>query len=225
MRKLTPHNVTEDAVLLIETLLEAEPESFDPEAELDRLTTYTCPECGSTHTSQPDEEGLVDCWNCGIWFDFKTEARWRFPEGGRRHESANPPPPEPDDEEEKYQAYIDAHGAGPPRKEITHIETKSDYREYEERVKDFFRDEGIANLSAEVNEEGNAEPYFSWTRCQCCDRDLGGDRYRSSGWNPASRQVQEYSYICGDCIYYAEYGQLDDTTMLDLKDDLQEHAA
>ena len=28
-----------------------------------------CPECGSTNVSAIDREGLVDCFNCGIWFD------------------------------------------------------------------------------------------------------------------------------------------------------------
>tara|TARA_Y100000310_G_scaffold345479_2_gene465465 strand:- start:500 stop:670 length:171 start_codon:yes stop_codon:yes gene_type:complete len=45
--------------------------------------TYPCPKgkdgdeirgCGSTHTSQPDDEGLVDCFDCGIWFNPEKEA-------------------------------------------------------------------------------------------------------------------------------------------------------
>jgi transcription elongation factor Elf1 len=30
---------------------------------------HVCPECGSLNTSEPDEEGLVDCGSCGIWFN------------------------------------------------------------------------------------------------------------------------------------------------------------
>ncbi len=25
--------------------------------------------CGSTNLTEPDENGLIDCLNCGIWFD------------------------------------------------------------------------------------------------------------------------------------------------------------
>ncbi len=25
--------------------------------------------CGSTKLSEPDREGLIDCINCGLWFD------------------------------------------------------------------------------------------------------------------------------------------------------------
>lgn len=47
------------------------------------MTTATCPTtpvpydddpsdtlagCGSTNVSEPDGEGLVDCYDCGIWF-------------------------------------------------------------------------------------------------------------------------------------------------------------
>jgi hypothetical protein len=71
MERLNPYPVTEEAKLVVKTLLEAEPESFDVTRELDRLTTYACPECGSHSTTQPDEEGLLDCMDCGIWFDPK----------------------------------------------------------------------------------------------------------------------------------------------------------
>lgn len=71
MFRLNPHPVTEDAQLLVHALLEADPERFgdDPEKELERLTSYTCPECGSANTTQPDDEGMVDCMECGIWFE------------------------------------------------------------------------------------------------------------------------------------------------------------
>lgn len=28
-----------------------------------------CPECKSTNVEGPDDEGLIDCLNCGLWFD------------------------------------------------------------------------------------------------------------------------------------------------------------
>ena len=32
------------------------------------LEPQKCPECGSVELSQPDDEGLIDCCECGIWF-------------------------------------------------------------------------------------------------------------------------------------------------------------
>jgi hypothetical protein len=93
------------------------------------------------------------------------------------------------------------------------IETKSDYAEYEKRVKKFFEREGIQNLSAKSDDEGNTETYFSWRPCHCCGRSLGGDRYECDGYNPQTKAVYEYE-VCTDCVYYAVYGRLDDQTML-----------
>jgi hypothetical protein len=28
-----------------------------------------CPECLTTHVTTPDKEGLIDCLECGIWFN------------------------------------------------------------------------------------------------------------------------------------------------------------
>jgi hypothetical protein len=56
---------------------------------------------------------------------------------------------------------------------------------------------------------------FSWRPCECCERPLGGERY------PATHLINGEAYelqICGDCVYYLEYGQLDDQTMIDLDD-------
>lgn len=115
------------------------------------------------------------------------------------------------------------------------LETPQDYAEYERRVAGFMEREGIRNLSpgyiacpechAEWGDDdrcpnghgcrdGWNEPHFSWTRCDCCDRDLGGDREHCTGYNPTTREIQEYDNICTDCVYYAEYGRLDDSTML-----------
>jgi hypothetical protein len=31
--------------------------------------------CGSDDVSEPDDEGLVDCFSCGIWFHPESELR------------------------------------------------------------------------------------------------------------------------------------------------------
>lgn len=60
---------SKEAEIAVSMLLEADPDDFDLEREVKRLTTYTCPECGSKNTSQPDVEKLVDCHDCGVWFN------------------------------------------------------------------------------------------------------------------------------------------------------------
>jgi len=60
----------EDAQEVIHRLLDSDPDAFDPRAELDRLVPNKCPECGSSNVSdEADDEGLLDCMNCGIWFN------------------------------------------------------------------------------------------------------------------------------------------------------------
>jgi hypothetical protein len=116
---------------------------------------------------------------------------------------------------------------------------RHEYAEYERAVAEFFERESISNLSSghltcpehgcgaewdEGDECPNGhgprelwdEPFFSWRPCECCRRPLGGDRQHATGWNPTTREIQEYD-ICVDCLYYAEYGRLDDTTMLELE--------
>ena len=114
---------------------------------------------------------------------------------------------------------------------------KTEYAEYEAAVADFFQREGLANLSTghyqcpeckvefddagicpkcKADRECMNEPYFSWQPCDCCGSHLGGDREFATGYNPTTTEVQEYS-ICSDCAYYAEYGRLDDTTMMEVE--------
>lgn len=129
---------------------------------------------------------------------------------------------------------------------LDHIQTTADYAEYEARVDEFFNEEKIENLSAghiccpdcgDVTDrehcsaflengtcpdcgEGKEcmdEPYFAWWPCECCSRSLGGNRYHATGYNRDADTIQEYQ-ICTDCMYYAEYGQLDDMAMMEIKE-------
>ena len=108
-----------------------------------------------------------------------------------------------------------------------HIETKQDYQMYRLAVGEFFDREGITNLTAEIGENGDhkcvicdeevgCDPYFSWRSCECCGRNLGGDRYHATGYNPGREEAYCYE-VCVDCVYFAEYDRLDDMTMMDLK--------
>lgn len=60
---------THESLEVIHALLDSDPDAFDPAAQLDRVFPRRCPECGSSNVSNEDDEGLLDCFNCGIWFD------------------------------------------------------------------------------------------------------------------------------------------------------------
>lgn len=94
---------------------------------------------------------------------------------------------------------------------------KKEYADYEAAVAHFFESEGINCLTLSFNDDEPCEPYFSWQSCDCCGTTLGGDRYEASAYHTATKQILEYE-ICPDCLYYAEYGQLDDQTMLDMEE-------
>lgn len=120
--------------------------------------------------------------------------------------------------------------------------SKSEYEQYEKRVDDFFRSEGIENLTPgyhrcplcqdEFKDDGKCSqcgfdrdqsPSFSHSACDCCGTTMSGDREPASGWNPETKEIQEYS-ICPDCVYYATYGQLDDLTMLNIEEEEEKNA-
>lgn len=86
--------------------------------------------------------------------------------------------------------------------------TKAEYSAYTAAVKEFCDDQEIAHL-ASVSDETT----FSWQPCDCCRRPLGGDRHSVVGWHPGDKERLPFS-ICTDCLYFAEYGRLDDETML-----------
>lgn len=55
------------AAAIVTRLLE---DDVDPIADIDRYANTTqCPECKSTNITTRDDEGLIDCLNCGIFFN------------------------------------------------------------------------------------------------------------------------------------------------------------
>jgi hypothetical protein len=115
--------------------------------------------------------------------------------------------------------------------------TKAEYKRFEAAFRTFFKREGVVNLTTgylrcpqcggEWDDSGKCEkcgadqqcwdePMFSKSPCDCCGTRLHGDREHATGFTPTTREVQEYE-ICSDCAYYAEYGRLDDTTMLEVE--------
>lgn len=98
-----------------------------------------------------------------------------------------------------------------------HIATTTDYRRYVAAFTEFMQREGIANLSRMVPlDDTETHEEFSWRPCDCCGRKLGGNRVQCHGYNPTSKEVCGPYSVCNDCEYFAEYGQLDDMTMMDL---------
>lgn len=104
---------------------------------------------------------------------------------------------------------------------------KKEYNEYEKSVSKFFEREGLNNLTVEIGEDCDhkciicgelvgCDPWFSWRACECCGSILGGDRYHATGYNPKTKEAYCYE-VCVDCIYYVEYGQLDDMQMLEIE--------
>jgi hypothetical protein len=61
------------------------------------------------------------------------------------------------------------------------MKTWEEYQSYVDSVGFFFEREGIHNLS---QVDSNEEAYFSWSACECCGSNLGGDRYHCNGFKP-----------------------------------------
>jgi len=91
--------------------------------------------------------------------------------------------------------------------------TKKEYKEYQDKVEDFFKKEGINCLSSKED----CEASFSWRSCDCCGESKGGNRVECAAYNPTEKEIFEYE-VCEDCFYYCEYGQLDDQTMLEIEE-------
>jgi hypothetical protein len=96
------------------------------------------------------------------------------------------------------------------------IKTKQDYEEYEKTVREFIKRDNLSFISTGTNDgEQDVDPWFSWRSCECCQSGLGGNREYLCAWSGETRVQYE---ICEDCVYYHNYGRLDDTTMLRVED-------
>ena len=60
------------------------------------------------------------------------------------------------------------------------------------------------------------EPWFSWRRCNCCGSTLGGNRETMHAVDPDGN-ILHVGGVCVDCVYFLEYGCLDDTTMAEIE--------
>ncbi len=73
----------------------------------------------------------------------------------------------------------------------------------------------VHNVELGTDEEICDEPHFSWRPCECCGSSLGGDRHSLHGFDPDLDNV--HLDVCTDCLYYSEYGRLDDTAMQEIE--------
>lgn len=58
--------------------------------------------------------------------------------------------------------------------------------------------------------EENCEGNFSWSSCDLCDSNLGGDRHRAALIKPGTKEEPIYLDVCSCCIEYIANGDLCD---------------
>jgi hypothetical protein len=101
------------------------------------------------------------------------------------------------------------------------IQTPEQYAEYQQTIKEFIAGNELSFLSTgtwDYEHDGDTrpenwsdEPWFSWRVCECCQSHLGGNREYLYARDAHGDCVQ--FTICEDCVYYVNYGRLDDMTM------------
>lgn len=103
--------------------------------------------------------------------------------------------------------------------------TKAGYREYrkevERRMEGIHRtstgacpgcsDCGLEEGADERAVESSGESHFSWSACDACGGTQGGSRYPAHGFSAEHGRL--HLNVCTDCVYYLNYGRLDDETM------------
>lgn len=95
--------------------------------------------------------------------------------------------------------------------------TKVEYKKYQQRFENFMRDNVLNNISLVSDKDGNYKGYFTWNLCPVCGNNLGHTGYNCNGYSD-KYGIMEFDNVCEDCIYYAEYGKLDDMTMLEMEE-------
>jgi len=95
--------------------------------------------------------------------------------------------------------------------------TAKQYADYEKAVADFLKRNDVKGNGPEHTEpDPGFEGFFSWRPCGCCGSGLGGTREDYIFANGHNETFTEA--ICVDCVYYLAYGQLDDSTMLEIEE-------
>lgn len=108
--------------------------------------------------------------------------------------------------------------------------TAEKYEEYQKAVEQGLR--GLTHLSTgacrgcatcalpedATDEEVDArnEESFSWQACDACGTSLGGTRYSAHGRSKDLGVL--HLEVCPECLYYINYGHLDDMSMSEVED-------
>lgn len=75
---------------------------------------------------------------------------------------------------------------------------------------------GLSDEPTEQERELAEEPSFSWSACEACGSSLGGNRHPAHGIMEDGAIL--HLSICMDCLYFLNYGQLDDASMQEIED-------
>lgn len=106
--------------------------------------------------------------------------------------------------------------------------TRKEYEKYVAKVETFFDREGITHLSMTIPDYGeqskckycgrqiDGAAFFSYLACECCGHTENGDRYHCSGFHPQAGNILCFD-VCPDCMYFSQYGQLEDKIMLEIE--------
>lgn len=98
--------------------------------------------------------------------------------------------------------------------------TRTEYAEFQARHLGFKNSYKVQQMS------GSGETVYEFRTCPCClgaaDRfelTTGVKLYRGDGARRKRPDVVAMGLVCEECLYYEQYGQLDDMTMLDIAED------
>jgi hypothetical protein len=75
---------------------------------------------------------------------------------------------------------------------------------------------GVPDGATDEDREMAEESSFSWSSCDVCCSSLGGDRHKAHGVDRNGDIL--HLEVCTDCLYYINYGCLDDATMADMEE-------
>lgn len=111
--------------------------------------------------------------------------------------------------------------------------TKNQYAKYQGRVERGLKglehvstgpcpgcnDCGLSESPTEAEYDAAQDGGFSWSGCDVCGSGLGGTRHPAHGFRkmPEGPDRMIHLNVCSDCLHFIEYGQLDDTAMMDIE--------
>lgn len=93
--------------------------------------------------------------------------------------------------------------------------TKAEYDDFVARFRNFLASNNYDGFAC-TNYENE---FFTSTPCECCRRSFGGNRHQVRAYRIGKPRIRTLYSVCDDCVYFNEYGKLDDETMPSVEDD------